>query len=286
MYDNGKKLESLVNMATTVTEINIFPVKSLSGISVAASHCTARGLQYDRRFMVIDDHHQFLTQRDHSLMATIKTAIDGEQLILSSPFDDCVSVPLAPRPLPTRTVTVWSSPVHAHTVSADADQWLSDYLGIGARLVYMPDTAERHVSPDYAKNGEIVSFADGYPLLIASEESLADLNAKIVAGGGAAVPMNRFRANVVVRGCDAFAEETWGNFQIGGINGPTLRGAKPCTRCQVTTTDQTTGEMRGPEPLRTLATYRDSPSGVRFGMNFLPVTLGMVRTGDALTFTN
>ncbi len=270
-------------MATTVTEINIFPVKSLGGISVAASHCTARGLQYDRRFMVIDDHHQFLTQRDHPLMATIKTAIDGDLLILSSPFDDCVSVPLAPRPLPTRTVTVWSSHVHAHTVSADADHWLRDYLGNDARLVYMPDTAERRVSPDYAKNGEIVSFADGYPLLIASEESLADLNAKIVAGGGAAVPMNRFRANVVVRGCDAFAEETWGHFQIGEAS---FRGVKPCTRCQVTTTDQASGEVRGPEPLRTLATYRDSPKGVRFGMNLLPVKLGMVRAGDALSFTN
>ena len=123
-------------MATTVTEINIFPVKSLGGISVAASHCTTRGLQYDRRFMVIDNHHEFLTQRDHPLMATIKTAIDSNLLVLSSPFDDSISVPLAPRPLPTRTVTVWASHVHAQPVSADADQWLSDYLGIDARLVY------------------------------------------------------------------------------------------------------------------------------------------------------
>lgn len=269
-------------VAATVAAIFVFPVKSLSGISLAASVSTARGLQYDRRFMVVDDRHEFLTQREHPLMATIQTAINGDQLTLTSPFGDEVSVPLEPSLKPTRTVKVWSSRVHAHTVSAEADEWLTNYLGIDARLVYMPDSAERRVSPDYAKNGEIVSFADGYPVLIASEESLADLNARIVrngSNGASTIPMNRFRANLVVRGCAAFAEETWRDFQIGDA---VFRSAKPCTRCQITTTDQSTGEVRGPEPLRTLATYRDSPNGVRFGMNLLPVKLGTVRTGDSL----
>ncbi len=268
--------------AITITAIHIYPVKSLGGISLSASNCTARGLQHDRRFMVIDDRHEFITQREHPLMATIQTAINGDQLKLTSPFGDEVSVPLEPMPKPTRTVKVWSSRVHAHTVSAEADEWLTNYLGMDARLVYMPDSAERRVSPDYAKNSEIVSFADGYPVLIASEESLADLNARIVrnsSNGGNAIPMNRFRANLVVRGCAAFAEETWRDFQIGDA---IFRSAKPCTRCQITTTDQSTGEVRGPEPLLTLATYRDSPNGVRFGMNLLPVKLGTVRTSDSL----
>ena len=266
-------------MTITVTAINIFPVKSLGGISLGASSSTSRGLQYDRRFMVIDEHHEFLTQRDYPLMATLQASINGDQLTLTSPFGDDVSVPLEPPLRPTRTVKVWSSRVHAHTVSAEVDEWLTNYLGMGARLVYMPDSAERRVAPDYAKNGEIVSFADGYPLLIASEESLADLNSRIVENHGQPVPMNRFRAHLVVRGCAPFAEETWQNFQIGSA---TFRGAKPCTRCQVTTTDQATGEVRGPEPLHTLAKYRDSPNGVRFGMNLLPVKLGTVQVGDSL----
>jgi uncharacterized protein len=269
------------NMAITVTEINIYPVKSLGGISIDICESTSRGLKHDRRFMLVDENHEFLTQREYPQMATIRAALDGNDLVLSSPFEDSITVPLQPRLLPTRTVKVWSSRVHAHTVSAEADTWLSDYLGIDARLVYMPETAERRVSPDHAKNGEVVSFADGYPVLIASEESLAELNARIVAAGGKPVTMDRFRANIVVQGCAPFAEDTWQDFAIGDAQ---FRGAKPCTRCQVTTTDQATGEVLGPEPLRTLATFRDSPKGVRFGMNLLTTKLGTIRMGDSVNF--
>jgi hypothetical protein len=124
-----------------------------------------------------------------------------------------------------------------------------------------------------------VSFADGYPLLIASEESLADLNTRIIANGGKPVTMNRFRPNVVVQGGAAFAEDTLGNFTIGSA---AFRGAKPCIRCQMTTTDQRTGEILGPEPLRTLATFRNSPSGAQFGMNLLVTQTGALRLGDAI----
>ncbi len=266
-------------MLTTVTEIKIFPVKSLHGISLPRSAVTTRGLAHDRRFMLIDSDHTFLTQREQPLLASIDTAIHGGALTFTSALGDSVSVPLTPPLRPTRTVTVWSSHVHAHTVSAEADEFFSEQLGVDARLVYMPDTSERRVNPGFAKNCEIVSFADGYPLLIASEESLADLNARIVASGGKPVTMDRFRANVVVAGCAAFAEETWREFSIGSTG---FRGAKPCTRCQVTTTDQRSGEVLGPEPLRTLATYRDSPSGVRFGMNLLVTRVGELGVGDAL----
>lgn len=266
-------------MTITVTEINIYPVKSLGGISIDSGESTSRGLKHDRRFMLVDENHEFLTQREHPHMATIRTAIDGNDLVLSSPFDDSITVPLQPRALPTRTVKVWSSRVHAHTVSAAADNWLSDYLGVAARLVYMPETAQRRVSPRYAKHGEVVSFADGYPVLIASEESLGDLNARIVAADGQPVTMDRFRANIVVKGCKAFAEDTWRDFDIGGAG---FRGVKPCTRCQMTTTDQATGEVLGPEPLRTLATFRDSPQGVRFGTNLLTTKLGTLHVGDKL----
>jgi uncharacterized protein len=268
-------------MTTTVTEINIYPVKSLGGISIDSGESTSRGLKHDRRFMLVDQNHEFLTQREHPQMATIRTALDGNDLVLTSPFEDSITVPLQPRLLPTRTVAVWSSRVHAHTVSAEADTWLSDYLGIDARLVYMPETAERRVSPDYAKNGEVVSFADGYPVLIASESSLAELNSRIVGAGAKPVTMDRFRSNIVVKGCQPFAEDAWRDFAIGDAE---FRGVKPCTRCQVTTTDQATGEVLGPEPLRTLATFRDSPKGVRFGMNLLNTKLGTIRVGDNVIF--
>ena len=268
-------------MTITVTEINIYPVKSLGGISIDSGESTSRGLKHDRRYMLVDENHEFLTQREHPQMATIRTALDGNDLVLSSPFEDSITVPLQPRALPTRTVKVWSSRVHAHTVSAEVDRWLSDYLGLDTRLVYMPETAERRVSPDYAKNGEVVSFADGYPVLIASEESLVDLNIRIVAAGAKPVTMDRFRANIVVKGCKAFAEDTWLDFEIGSAG---FHGAKPCTRCQMTTTDQITGEVLGPEPLRTLATFRDSAKGVRFGMNLLTTKLGTIRVGDSVNF--
>jgi uncharacterized protein YcbX len=172
--------------------------------------------------------------------------------------------------------------VHAHTVSTEADEWLSDYLGFDARLVYMPDSAERLCSPTYAKNNEIVSFADGFPYLITNEASLDDLSTKIVANGGAAVPMNRFRSNLVVDGAAAWAEDDWDEITIGSA---VFRAAKPCGRCQVTTTDQATGEVRGPEPLKTLSTFRGSDKGILFGVNLVPVKLGTVRLGDKVSFT-
>jgi hypothetical protein len=140
----------------------------------------------------------------------------------------------------------------------------------------MPDSTARHSNPRHAGPGRLVSFADGYAYLVVSEESLAALNARLAH----LVPMNRFRPNIVVRGALPFAEDGWGEFTAGAA---TLRMAKPCGRCQVTTTDQSTGEVTGPEPLATLAGWRDSPEfGARFGMNAVTVRTGEIRVGDAV----
>ena len=269
-------------MTISLNAIHIYPVKALGGMTLAESPVTSRGLQYDRRFMVVDSNHQFLTQREHPKMATVWVEIENGQVIFSAADVDSISFPATPKAFPTRTVQVWSSHVRAHTVTPEADQWLSDYLDADVRLVYMPDSAERGINPGYAKNNEIVSFADGYPLLIASEASLADLNARIVANGGQPVPMNRFRPNLVIAGCEAYAEDRLGEIVIGDA---VFRAVKPCIRCQVTTTDQAAGVVRGPEPLQTLATYRDSPDGVMFGMNLIPVRLATVRVGDVVTYS-
>jgi uncharacterized protein len=125
-----------------------------------------------------------------------------------------------------------------------------------------------------------VGFADGYAYLIVNHASLEDLNKRLAAKGHPALPVNRFRPNIVVSGAPAYAEDGWGELEIGGAM---LRAAKPCGRCEVTTTDQTTGEVRGPEPLATLGTYRmSSEFGVMFGLNLVTVRTGMIRAGDAV----
>ena len=271
------------DIAMTITPItlgalHIYPVKSLGGIALNSSPCTARGLRYDRRFLVVDGNGKFFTQRELPKMATVWVDIEdgGEgMLTLAAPDLDSVIFPLQPSPAPTFKVTVWSSIVDAHEVSADADRFLSDYLGTACRLVYMPDSAERKVNPAFAPKGEIVSFADGYPFLLISEESLADLNSRMTRP----LPMNRFRPNLVVKGCAPYAEDTWKEIRIGTAS---FRIVKPCMRCQITTTDQATGDVLGPEPLQTLARYRNSPDGVMFGQNLLPVQLGSVGVGDAV----
>ena len=270
-------------MAITVSGIFIYPVKGLGAISLVESMITPRGLKHDRRFLVVDANNEFVTQREYPKMATVWVEIEGDKITFSAPDIDSVTFPAEPNEAPTRMVRVWASHVAAQAVSSEADQWLSAYLGFDARLVYMPDSSKRAVNPDFGKPGDIVSFADGYPLLIASEASLADLNSRIVGNGGAAVPMNRFRPNVVIKGCEAFAEDKLGEIRIGNA---IFRAAKLCARCQVTTTDQAAGEVRGPEPLQTLATYRDSASGVLFGTNLIPVNGDSICIGDAIAMTS
>jgi uncharacterized protein YcbX len=169
---------------------------------------------------------------------------------------------------------VWNSNVPAHAVSGEADAWLTELLGTPCRLVHMPDSTRRECNPERAP-GKVVSFADGYPFLVTNEASLADLNRR----ARTELPMNRFRSNLVVRGAEAWAEDNWNEFTIGKVR---FKVTKPCGRCQVTTTDQATGEARGPEPLATLATFRDSEFGVRFGMNLVALGAGTVRVGDRI----
>jgi uncharacterized protein len=262
----------------TLASLHIYPVKGLKGIDLGEARCTDRGLEHDRRWMVVDEHGVFLTQRDHPHMATVWTDIAGDSLLLSAPEASEVAVPLDPGLAPPLRVRVWNSECAALAVSNAADQWLSDYLGLRARLVYMPDESKRTSNPRYAGYERFVSFADGYAYLAIGEASLADLNARLAAKNHAALPMNRFRPNLVVSGGDAYAEDGWSEIRVGQA---VLRAVKPCGRCQVTTTDQATGEVRGPEPLATLSEYRGSGEfGTMFGMNLVTVRTGTIRVGD------
>lgn len=268
-------------MTAEIVSIHLYPVKSLGGFQVREAEVTPRGLQFDRRFLVVDSMGEFKTIRELPAMATVKTAMEGGELLMTNPFGDSVRVPLAPPPRATREVRVWSSKVQAHAVSTDADALLSECLGEEVQLVYMPDDSERALKEGRGQPGDIVSFADGYPVLLASMSSLAELNRRIAENGREAVTMNRFRPNVVMQGAEAFAEDRMGPIRMGSV---AFRAASPCVRCQVTTTDQLTGELRGPEPLATLSTFRRTPDGPMFGTNCIPDAGGIIRVGDAITW--
>lgn len=264
-----------------VTRLSVYPVKSCRGHDVAAAELDAWGFRDDRRFLVVTPEGRFLTQRELPRMALIETELNAATLTLASPGRGSVVVPRAPEPAPRRLrATVWSSTVEADDCGEPAAEWLTRCLGVPARLVRMGAAYDRPVKPSRARPGDVVSFADGYPLLVIGEESLDDLNDRIVATGGEAVPADRFRANLWIRGGGPFAEDALGRFRIGEV---VLRHAGPCARCVVTTTDQQTAE-RGKEPLRTLAAYRrdpEKPGDVNFGVNLIHETkTGTLRVGD------
>jgi len=172
-------------------------------------------------------------------------------------------------------VGIWDDECEAIHPSQEASEGLSDRLGVPVRLVYMPDASRRPVDPDFARQGEITSFSDGYPLLIIGHSSLDDLNARLDSPMG----MERFRPNLVFTGGAPYAEDGLRRFTIAGIR---FQGVKPCARCVLTTVDPLTAET-GPEPLRTLSTYRTLGGKVLFGMNLLHEGEGVLRVGDALT---
>lgn len=265
-------------MALVVSSLHVYPVKGLKGLDLSEARCTERGLEHDRRWMVVDANGKFLTQRGHPRMATVWTEIDDSALSLSAPDMPGVDIPLDPRPAAPLRVRVWNSECEAIPVSPYADAWLTEYLGLSCRLVYMPDSTRRTSDPRHGGEGRLVGFADGYAHLVTTLASLEALNARLAAKGLGALPMNRFRPNIVIAGALPFAEDGWKGMRIGDA---VLRAAKPCGRCEVTATDQATGERAGAEPLETLGEFRSSAEyGLMFGVNFVTVTTGTVRVGD------
>jgi len=260
----------------------IYPVKSLHGISVSSADVDALGLVGDRRFLVVDESGRFLTQRALPRMALIGTALTATTLTLSAESTGAIEIPRAnDRHASLRVVNVWKSEnLQAEDCGAGPAAWLTSFLGIACRLVRIGAAFHRPVLKSAARPGDLVSFADAAPFLAISEASLADLNARLDVSGESPVPINRFRPNLVINGCKAFAEDTWPRARIGAI---VLRAAGSSTRCAITTTDQLTG-ARGKEPLRTLAKFRrdpNDPGEVIFGQNFIHETkTGSLRVGD------
>jgi hypothetical protein len=261
-----------------LSQIHIYPVKSLGGISLESAQVTPRGLLYDRRWMLVDEAGVFVTQREVPQLATIRASLAQDTLTLSC-GGATMQVPLHNQgeKVPVR---VWRDTVLAVEVGELADVWLSELVDAAVKLVWMPEETHRAVNEKYGAPGDIVSFADGFPFLLFGQASLDDLNNRL----DEPIPANRFRPNFVIEGSNPYEEDSWTRFQIGEVE---FERAKECVRCVVTTTDQETGERRGPEPLRTLAQYRkNEEGGVFFAQNLIARSTGVVRVGDELKVTS
>ena len=259
-------------MTLRLSALTIYPIKAAAGIPLAESEVDRFGLRYDRRWMVVDDTGEFLSQRSHPRLALVVPSIVNGNLLVDAPGMPTLKLPLHPSSSVTTRVAVWDDVCSATWVGEHAATWFSEFLDCPCSLVHMADDVVRPADPTRAPEGSSVSFADGFPFLLISEESLADLNRRLAQP----LPMNRFRPNLVVAGGAPYAEDGWTDFEIAGVR---LRVVKPCGRCVVTTTDQATGE-RGKEPLRTLATYRKRDGEVFFGQNVVHENQGRLSRGD------
>lgn len=263
---------------TSITSIHIYPVKSLAGFSVRSAKLEAQGFQYDRQWMIVDASGTFISQRDLAPMALIQTALVDDSLRLSMPLGDSVEVPLKFREDAEQIdVKVWKDHCQAIDEGEEAASMLSRYLEKKVRLVRMAPDFKRRVDQRYAKPEDVVSFADGFPVLVISDESLNELNRKLEYP----VPMNRFRPNITIGGAEAFAEDNWSEIAIGEVK---LSIVKPCARCLIVTIDQDTGES-SLEPLRTLSFFRKQGNQILFGQDAIPLTYGEVRVDDRVTAT-
>jgi uncharacterized protein len=246
-----------------VSSLHIYPVKGCRGIDVVSAELAATGLKWDRHWMLVRPDGKFVTQRELPRMALIETRLDANKLTLRAPLAGDLSVPTKSAGA-ARAVRVWRDEVSAIDCGEEAARWLSEYLREPLRLVAFDASVPRFSNREFTGDvPAITEFSDGYSILILSEASLADLNARVT---GPPLPMNRFRPNIVLSDCEAYAEDRSRDIAIGDAR---LRVVKACTRCVVTTTNQVTGEVQGNEPLRTLKTYRFDRQlmGVTFGQN-------------------
>ena len=283
----------------TLTQINIFPVKSLDGYSPKTAIVERRGLQYDRRWMITDLDGLFMTQRTNGRMALLKAVVENDVLTIfekENPQNQ-VKIPVytdlsryfREGGLKNQDVVVWDDTVTSSVISAEANAFLSDFLNKKCQLVTMPLTTDRRVDEKYNRGNDVVSFADGYPFLIIGEASLEELNKKVSERKPDEAPlsMRRFRTNFIFSGGQPFEEDLYQNFKIGDVD---FVGVKPCARCVLTTRDPDTG-TKGKEPLDTLAQFRQLGNKILFGQNVVwndqawtSAAVAVVKVGDVIVW--
>jgi uncharacterized protein YcbX len=259
----------------TVSELFVYPVKSLGGISVPSALVTERGFEHDRRWMLVDKNNCFITQREIPMLALLQVTITEEGLhVRHKQNGSTFVIPFQLQKNNSITVQVWSDTCKAQLVSEEADKWFSEMLLFPCKLVFMNDSTRRRVDGRYANNNEITSFSDAYPFLLIGQSSLDDLNSRLKEP----LPINRFRPSIVFAGGGPFEEDIFEHFTINDIH---FYGVKLCARCVVTTTDQQTA-ARGKEPLKTLSTYRVHKNNIYFGQNLLHNGAGTIKAGDEI----
>ncbi len=275
----------------TLTEINIYPVKSLDGYSPQSAIVEKQGLQYDRRWMITEPNGLFMTQRINGRMALLKAVVENGFLSIFEKENpqNGIKMPISSQIQESVNAEIWDDHVSSVLVSHEVNAFLSDFLNKKSQLVTMPATTERRVDDNYNTGNDIVSFADGYPFLIIGEASMAELNKRIAERKLTDTPLSirRFRTNFVFSGGQPFEEDTFKNFKIGNVD---FIGVKPCARCVLTTRDPDTGS-KGKEPLDTLMTFRQQGQKILFGQNVVwddtawqLDDLPVIRIGDVLIY--
>lgn len=252
-----------------ISELYIYPVKSLGGMKLNTSQLSPFGLKHDRRWMIVDENGKFISQREVHNMATINTAIKDNKLVLSHNNSE-ITVP-STNEYGSETggetsrqimVTIWDDSFKATHVSTQVDKWLTNILGQDCRLVYMDDNVQRQIDIGFAPKGQNVSFADAYPILVISQASIDDLNARLETK----VNVNRFRANIIVSGTTPHAEDDWQELSINSIE---YKAAKLCSRCIMPSINQKTGKQDQVKMLAVLNQYRKIDKKIKFGQNLI-----------------
>lgn len=264
-------------MSINIKSLHIYPIKSLGGIELSQTKVERRGLQHDRRWMLIDESGRFISQREYHSLALLQPSIEGEFLNIEDRSGrlDLLKISMdEPQTEPIK-VTIWDDECLAKPLGESINKWFSAFMDKPVRLVYMHKGSQRIADQRYAPQpDDVVSFADGYPMLVISQESLDFLSKKV----GTDIPMNRFRPNIVLTGLEPHGEDTLAEISINGLK---LYGVKPCARCVMTTINQQTAE-KGKEPLKTLASYRKTGVKILFGENFIPEVEGQITAGDSV----
>lgn len=254
----------------SVSELAIYPVKSMRQVPLKSATIEMGGLKNDRRWMVVDVNGRMITQRQQSRLCLIQPELTNQGIRLHTPgFADLqVTIPSANK---TRMVTVWRDSCTAYDAGEESAQWLSKFLGVECGLVYFPENEVRVVDQAYAQQGDRTAFSDGFPMLLISQASLDDLNTRLATP----IPMARFRPNIVIKGCEPYAEDEWQQLKVGEL---TLRVVKPCSRCVIPSIDIETAERTG-EPTKTLSSYRRKDNRIFFGQNVVADGEGDIETG-------
>jgi uncharacterized protein YcbX len=259
-----------------ISALYIYPIKSLGGIALTTAKVTDRGLEHDRRWMLVDQNNRFISQREYPEMALLRPAIMADGLLVTNLTDhSTLLIPYQPLTNEFAEVTVWGDTMTGQFVDAATDAWFSSALDKPCRLVYMPDNILRPVDPNYAPEDKITSFSDAYPFLVISQASLDDLSART----GQQIPMDRFRPNIVFTGGKPYMEDEIAHFTVGDIN---FYGVKICARCPIPGIDQNTAQ-RVKEPLKTMAGYRRKNNKVYMGQNLIHNGEGSIQVGDVIT---